>query len=254
MSEALLRAFGASHGGDGLWSAAWRRLRSNRAAVLAAAFTARQVQDRARGRGLQPHRLEHLQGRVEEWGGMTTGAVGVLRQREIPDGQGERAGVGIRDQAHRAEQGGLRLDVSDRVGTACLAGGGRPGRRPSMGPREQSRSPEARRPRHWRRRLRLRRSRAGSPCGSPAAGPSNPRGRTGPRLRRPTTARRGPGRCRRWLRRRGRRRAPGRPAPRADESSDNQPRTVTHRPFMLRDWAWTVTSRVASPRSCEAIA
>jgi hypothetical protein len=28
MSEALLRAFGASHGGDGLWSAAWRVLRA----------------------------------------------------------------------------------------------------------------------------------------------------------------------------------------------------------------------------------
>ena len=60
MSEALLRAFGASHGGDGLWSAAWRRLRSNRAAVLAAALLAGIVAAAVVGPSVSPHDMESV--------------------------------------------------------------------------------------------------------------------------------------------------------------------------------------------------
>jgi len=60
MSEALLRAFGASHGGDGLWSAAWRRLRSNRAAVLAAALLAGVVVAAVLGPWVSPHDMESV--------------------------------------------------------------------------------------------------------------------------------------------------------------------------------------------------
>ena len=40
MNEAVARPLRVERGGDGLWSAAWRRLRANRAAVLAAALLA----------------------------------------------------------------------------------------------------------------------------------------------------------------------------------------------------------------------
>lgn len=60
MSEALLRAFGASHRGDGLWSAAWRRLRSNRAAVLAAALLAGVVVAAVLGPWVSPHDMENV--------------------------------------------------------------------------------------------------------------------------------------------------------------------------------------------------
>ena len=60
MSEALLRAFGASHGGDGLWSGAWRRLRSNRAAVLAAALLAVVVVAAVLGPWVSPHDMENV--------------------------------------------------------------------------------------------------------------------------------------------------------------------------------------------------
>ena len=60
MSEALLRAFGASHGGDGLWSAAWRRLRSNRAAVLAATLLAGVVVAAVLGPWVSPHDMESV--------------------------------------------------------------------------------------------------------------------------------------------------------------------------------------------------
>ena len=60
MSEALLRAFGASQGGDGLWSAAWRRLRSNRAAVLAAALLAVVVVADVLGPWVSPHDMENV--------------------------------------------------------------------------------------------------------------------------------------------------------------------------------------------------
>lgn len=60
MSEALLRAFGDSHRGDGLWSAAWRRLRSNRAAVLAAALLAVVVVAAVLGPWVSPHDMENV--------------------------------------------------------------------------------------------------------------------------------------------------------------------------------------------------
>ena len=60
MSEALLRAFGASHGGDGLWSAAWRRLRGNRAAILAAALLVGVVMTAVLGPSVSPHDMESV--------------------------------------------------------------------------------------------------------------------------------------------------------------------------------------------------
>jgi oligopeptide transport system permease protein len=60
MSEAMLRAFGASHGGDGRWSGAWRRLRSNRAAVLAAALLAVVVVAAVLGPWVSPHDMENI--------------------------------------------------------------------------------------------------------------------------------------------------------------------------------------------------
>jgi len=60
MSEALLRAFGASHGGDGLWLAAWRRLRGNRAAVPAAALFAGVVVAAVLGPWVSPHDMESV--------------------------------------------------------------------------------------------------------------------------------------------------------------------------------------------------
>src|SRR6188474_3445738 len=60
MSEALRRAFGASHGGDGLWSAAWRRLRGNRAAILAAALLVGVVMTAVLGPSVSPHDMESV--------------------------------------------------------------------------------------------------------------------------------------------------------------------------------------------------
>ncbi|HLB85869.1 MAG TPA: ABC transporter permease subunit, partial [Steroidobacteraceae bacterium] len=60
MSEALLRAFGAAHGGDGLWSAAWRRLRGNRAAVFAAALLAGVVVAAVLGPSVSPNDMESV--------------------------------------------------------------------------------------------------------------------------------------------------------------------------------------------------
>ena len=60
MSDALLRAFGASHGGDGLWSAAWRRLRGNRAAVFAAALLAGVVVAAVLGPSVSSHDMESV--------------------------------------------------------------------------------------------------------------------------------------------------------------------------------------------------